>query len=257
MRHRQLLAAALAALLLLAACTTTKAVEDADDPGPTVSTAQGADPEPPTTTTTGPSADCPPPGAGGLPTQGQDLSEALGDFDGNGSIDQQFVYSSRAGWMMRIVLSSGFGAEVEIDARSARAVGGFPMGDGGNVALAVVGNGATTQLVGLFAFRDCTIVPVTGPEGGSAEFSVGGSVGEGHGLECKDGELVEMTARSRDGRTYTSEQVVYALDETSLREVRRAEGTTLDNRTAEPLVRLHYQLTCGTLGLGPSRSTGR
>lgn len=249
---KRVLAALLAALLVVGACTTTEPEEDTSDAGATPSTAAGSDPSAPTTSTTGPSADCPPPGAGGLPAEGRELSEALGDFDGNGSVDQQFVYSSRSGWMMRIVLSSGFGAEVEIEGRSARAVGGFPMGDGGDLALAVVGSGASALRVGLFAFRDCTIVPVTGPDGDHAVFPVGGSVGEGHGLECKDGQLIEMTARSRDGRTYATEQVVYRLDGTSLREVRRVEGATLDNRTAEPLVRLHYRLTCGTLGVGPT-----
>ena len=250
---RRAIAALVAAVVLAGACTTTEPEEEADESAATVSTAPGAEPAAPTTTTTGPSADCPGTGAGGLPADGQDLSEALGDFDGNGSVDQQFVYSSRSGWHMRIVLSSGFGADVEIDARSARAVGGFPMGEGGDMAAAVVGSGASAQEIGMFAFRDCTIVPVTLPDGDRAEFAVGGSVGEGHGLECREGELVESTARSRDGRTYTSEQVVYRLEGTSLVEVRRAEGTTLDNRTAEPLVRLHYQLTCGTLGIGPSR----
>jgi hypothetical protein len=43
------------------------------------------------------------------------------------------------------------------------------------------------------------------------------------------------------------------MDGTRLVEVDHVEGTTLDNRTAEPLVRLHYALTCGTLGLGPRR----
>ena len=247
-------AAAMAMLLAIAGCTTTEADEEQVDALVTTTTAATDGSEAPTTTTTGPSADCPPPGAGGLPAEGQDLSEALGDFDGNGSVDQQFMYSSRSGWHMRIVLSSGFGVDVEVDARGAQAVGGFPLGEGGDVAFAIVGSGASAEQVGLFVFRDCQIVPVTGADGEHAVFPVGGSVGEGHGLECRqDGSLVAMTARSRDGRTYTTEQTVHRVDGTRLVEVDHVEGTTLDKRTADALVRLHYSLTCGTLGLGPGR----
>ena len=256
----RVLAVALAALLALAGCTTTESEEEQGAALTSSTTSAAADGEDATTTTTGPSADCPPPGAGGLPSEGQELSEALGDFDGNGSLDQLFMYASRSGrspWRLRIVLSSGYGVDLELDeptsrGQAAQAVGGFRIADGGDVAFAVVGSGASADRVGLFVFRDCEIVPVT-LSGEHAVFPVGGSVGEGHGIECREDGLVAMVARSRDGRTYTTEQTVYRLEGTALVEVDHVEGTTLDNRTAEPFVRLHYALTCGTLGIGPGR----
>jgi hypothetical protein len=187
-----------------------------------------------TTSTTAPSG-CT---AGARPASATRVSEAAGDFDGDGTADTLVVYGTGtedapAPYMVRVELGAGGGA-VEtpiVDAatdpnQNVKALGGseisarsgLPEDGSGVEAFVAVGSGASTFLVGFYQLKACQLVRLA-TAGGSvpAELPVGGTVTHLSGVRC-DGisggvRLVQVSAESTDGVTYTtSEQVLDVKD---------------------------------------------
>jgi hypothetical protein len=256
----------LVAVLLVAACTYESGGETAGETSTTIPsevTQPTLSSTTPTTApaTTTPPADCPVAGVPGFPGGATDVSEALGDFDGNGADDLLQVYatSGRDPWRVRVILTTNATAEVPMVEPShrgerAQAVGGANVGEGpGDEALVIVERASTTTKLGVYTFRDCGIDVVRDDDGDPVELEIGGDRRQGHGVLCGDGNMTLLTARSRDGRAFaTTKQVVRTEGTRLVREPEEAGGVIVRERD-EPLLRLHYQLSCGTLGLGPQR----
>jgi hypothetical protein len=249
-------------LVLLAACTYESGSENADDPTTTTSTTLvpttgGVTTLPPATTT--PPADCPGTAPPGPPAGASDLSEGLADVDGNGSEDliQAYAVPAFPPWRLRVLLDTGFAAELTLDQPTdagvqAQAVGGADLGGGAAEELLVsIGASSSTTSVALFRFRDCHIERITDQAGHQFTLSIGGSIREGYGLECGEGQFVTLHAKTTDGRAYEVDRAVNRIDGgTLLAEAPRPAGTLI--RPADDnLIRLYYRLNCGTLGLAP------
>jgi hypothetical protein len=182
------------------------------------------------------------------------VSQASGDFDGDGKADDLAVYAVPSGdertpFRIRVtfrdgVVESELGATApepgspELDQPPAFAVGGFDAaGTGRDLAFVQVEHGASTAFDGLFALRGCRLLPVTLPDGSPLRLASGGSTGhfDVYGCNPRAPEGPEITALSwirndADGTTYEVVRTVYRLDGTSARQVREERSTA----TPEP-----------------------
>jgi hypothetical protein len=170
--------------------------------------------------------------AGPRPATAIRVSQAAGDFDGDGTPDTLVVYgtgtdSAPAPYIVRIDLGAGNGS-VEtpiVDAatdpiQNVKALGGadvsarsgLPADGSGAEAFVAVGSGASTFLVGLYQLTACKLVRLASASGSTpAELPVGGTVTHLSGVRCDNvsggARLVQVSAESTDGVTYaTSEQ---------------------------------------------------
>jgi hypothetical protein len=254
-----------ATVVLLAACTYESGGETAEESTSTEPANSVAQPSltstAPTTApaTTTPAADCAVGGVPGFPPEAGDVSEALGDFDGNGADDLLQVYatSGRDPWRLRVILSTNAAIEMQMpepDFRGTRAqaVGGADVGDErGDEALVVVQRRSTSVRLGVFVFHDCALDVVRDDDGDPLQLEVGGDRREGHGILCGDGEMTLLSAFSRDGRHFSTTKQVVRTEGTRLVREPEEAGGSIDRERDEGLLRLHYQLSCGTLGVGP------
>ena len=159
------------------------------------------------------------------------VTQASGDFDGDGSTDTLIVYgtgnsSQPSPYHVHMNLGGGHGTTDSVivdaatdDTQVVKALGGADItasaglaSDGSGVeAFVVIGSGASDTLVAVFQFKNCAIVRLTGPQGNApSNFPIGGSVTHLDGLRC-DGiaggqRLVQLSATSDDGVTYNTKQ---------------------------------------------------
>lgn len=226
MTHRVArLAAIVASLAVLAACSDDKPknTASASSAGTTTVPSSSTSTTSSSTTTTAPSA-CT---AGPRPANAIRVTEAAGDFNGDGTPDTLVVYgtgndATPAPYVVRVELG-GDGGTVEtpiVDAatdpnQNVKALGGseisaragLPPDGSGAEAFVAVGSGASTFLVGVYQLKACQLVRLAGA---GSTFPVGGTVTHLSGVRC-DGvsggvRLVRVSAESTDGETYTTSE---------------------------------------------------
>lgn len=90
-------------------------------------------------------------------------------------------------------------------------------GDGTDEVWRHAGTGASVDILELRVVDGCDEVPV-------AQFPVGGSVRQLHGVRCEAGQVVELRATSADGEAYATTEVTFELAGTELVEVGRVTG---------------------------------
>ena len=169
------------------------------------------------------------------------VSQAPGDFDGDGMADTLVVYGTGtddapAPYMIRIDLGNGNGS-VEttiVDAatdpiQNVKALGGadvsartgVPDDGSGAEAFVAVGSGASTFLVGLYQLTACHLVRLTTAAGSTpAELPVGGTVTHLSGVRCDNvsggARLVQVSGESTDGVTYTTSEQAFDVTDGKL-----------------------------------------
>jgi hypothetical protein len=143
---------------------------------------------------------------------GADTDTDRGDFDGDRALDSVTAYRVGGQWKLRVGLTTGGGAEVDVPGVTGEAgltpLGGANLGGGPGAELfAVVGQGAATASIGVFRLEACTLSRVLGTTGAPSEFPVGGTVVHGSGLRCEQvGDqvrLLVLEATSADGTAFT------------------------------------------------------
>ncbi len=214
-------------------------------------------------------------GSGGepLPTEPpDDLTTATGDFDGNGSADDLYVWKDGTQWIAHIETDGGFGAEIVLPTSQyspARAIGGHDVnGDGVDEAFLQVEAGASTTVLGIYTLWEavgspttgfsCALLPVmysTAPA--ETTFIIGGPVLFQNGLQCRANHtLREFSQDTPDGVTYTQHRDNYdylpgfgladpVVHPTS------SNIFTLHSPANDALIALGASFTCGTLSLYP------
>jgi hypothetical protein len=218
---------------VIAACGGGKAKSAATTSGTDINstlplTTAGTDATSPSTTSTTVPRTCTPMPR---PENAIRVSQAPGDFDGDGTPDTLVVYGTGtddapAPYIVRVELGNGNGS-VEtaiVDAatdpiQNVKALGGSdvsaragrPDDGSGAEAFVAVGSGASTFLVGLYQLTACHLVRLASAGGSTpAEMPVGGTVTHLSGVRCEstsDGaRLVQVSAESTDGVTYTTSQ---------------------------------------------------
>lgn len=231
MPARRLLICVAALALLAAACGG----DDGDDsatttttgPGAGSSTTQPVTTDPSTSTsdpaTPGTAQACPPVAVPGGATE---VMSASGDLDGDGAADDVTSYRHGGAWRLQVSLVVG-GADLAVDVvgpGALRAVGVADLDeDGTGEVVAVVGAGASAQIVGLFDFADCQLTAIT-LDGEPARFPVGASAQQASALECAgpgsgDVDLTVFEATSADGTDFMVTSRLLGLDGNQLGEL--------------------------------------
>lgn len=131
-------------------------------------------------------------------------------MDGDGADDTVTVYVDDDIWWVNITLAHGYGSSTRIqDPLMPKALMVVDLGPPERVALARINSGASTIIVGFFAFLDCQAVHTTiDDEGGSrwwTRIAVYGSASHLDGVTCHPGGITTTSARPLDG--YTEEPI--------------------------------------------------
>lgn len=189
-----------------AGTTTATAVATTTSAPPTTSTSTT------TTTTTLPAGPCPGTPPAEMPPGATDVSQAFGDFDGDGVGDTFRVFRDPGGqWWARMEFPNGYATQVpSITGMIAEAWGTTDIGHTGDVAFGVVDVGASDERIGFFYFDSCGVWPVYESGGELAQFPVGGSVTHVEGLTCRpDGVDVTQAAETANPGEWSVSSVSY------------------------------------------------
>ena len=156
-----------------------------------------------------------------VPANATDVTTAPVDFDGNGTADLLRVYRVGSVWHVRAEIG-GLGIDDEVipgPGPSMSAVGGATINPGlTEEAWVKVGQGAATDILGIYVFRSCDLQRVllrgAGPVGGPAEFPVGASATAADSVQCFGNNVgIEVeTTTSSDGTNYSGTSQMYTLD---------------------------------------------
>lgn len=151
-------------------------------------------------------------GAGARPNTAVRVSEAPGDFDGDGQPDVLVTYglgtdASPEPWHLRLEPATGNPVDIELPSPVApvpvQALGGADLsGDGKPEAFAVVAGGTSVLLVGVFRLGLCTLTRVIGPDGQPSALAVQAEVNHRRGIRCDGARVFTRTADSDDGVTF-------------------------------------------------------
>ncbi|MFP5254513.1 MAG: hypothetical protein ACLGI8_01555 [Acidimicrobiia bacterium] len=219
-RGARSIAVALAAALTTAACGDDPAAPATSSTAATERTTTTA--EPATSSTAGPTTSAAPP----CPTQvavpegAAALTEAPGEIDGDGADDSLRTFLVDETWILQVELAAGGGAQLELGASSQGGmglVGGADVdGDDRAEVWVRVGSGASTVILGVVRFDDCTLERVTLESGQALELPAGGSVGATAGVECRadqvDADLTTFAAFYREGSGYEVTATQWSLE---------------------------------------------
>lgn len=224
--------------------TSTTSVAPATTARPT-STSEAA----PTTAAPRP---CPTPVS--VPADASAVTESTGDVDGDAADDllRTFLLADR--WVLQVEVAAGGGAELELgrsDQGAMGLVGATDVdGDQRDETWVRVGSGASTVILGLAGFVDCTLVRVALEPGQPVELPVGGSVGATAGIECRadevDADLTTFAAFHREGQTYEVTATQWALEDQVL--VERSSDTS-ELEAGDPEFLRATSFTCHDLTL--------
>lgn len=137
------------------------------------------------------------------------------DLDGHGVPDDRLVsYSVDGNWFLRGWIGPSE-SEVAVPAAGVHGVRVLGTADidhtyGGDEIVAVVGGGAYAMEIGFFAFLEGGCIHRYMAEGGG-EYgpTVGASIGNGSGLACVDGRVIETGFQLMDDDTYTAWEATY------------------------------------------------
>ena len=258
-RRRRTWTTAVAVVLVVAGCASGSPESNppaGPDASPTTTSAPGASSTTaarPTTTESGADGACPA-GDSVPPAGATDVSEVSADVDGDGNDDRALAFRDPAG-RVAVELAAGGTAVVDAGGPTAGAsplslLGGADLGGDGETLLAVVGSGASVNLVGLFQFVECAISRVTDEAGRPIELPVGGTVTHGDGLRCSSGPegagLTRLSATSSDGVIFETTETRYRVDGNTLVELGSTSGT-LDADSAGAELERYYIIDCPSL----------
>ena len=265
-RRRRMWPTAVAVVLVVAGCASDTP-ESSSPAGPdassTTTSAPGASSTTaarPTTTESGGEGACP--AAESVPPAGAtDVSEVSADVDGDGNDDRALAFREPGG-AGRVAVELAAGGTAAVDAGGPphgasrlSLLGGAELGGDGETLLAVIGAGASVDVVGLFQFVECAISQVTDEAGRPVELPVGGSVTHGGGLRCTAGPegagLTRLTATSSDGVMFSTTDTRYRVDGNTLVEIGSTSGT-LDRESAGAEVDRYYTIDCPDLDDRPT-----
>lgn len=200
------------------------------------------------TTTTGVSCPVPAIGAGAT-----DVTTKPGDFDGNGAADVLRAYKLGPNWHLRAELAGAGGSDVVVpgvdSVSGLKALGGFNLNDTvADEAFAIVGSGASTTLVGIFAFVNCQLVRVT-EMGNAATFTVGASVQRRSGISCVQGGALQVLSASTPPNAsapYTLVRQTYDVVGSALMSANTSQTILAAN---DPALAAASKFDCGSLTL--------
>ena len=194
---------------------------------------------------------------GRLPPSGaSDVTEVAADVDGDGRDDRVVGYR-RADGVRRVGVELAAGGSAAVDASQAgldgpvalRVLGGAALGGDGETVFAVTSAGASVVVVSLFQFVECSLASVRFASGETVALPVGGGITHGNGVACAGGELVASSAMSRDGQSFTTEDITYRVDGNTLHEVSKDRASLTRPGDAAALER-YYTLDCPSLERG-------
>jgi len=208
-----------------------------------------------------------------LPPEPPDnLTNAFGDFDGNGVDDTLYVWKEGTQWVAHIETDGGFGGEAVLGTSQydvARAIGGHDInGDGVDEAFLQVATGASTTVLGIFTLWEavgspatglyCGLVPVMYAEApAETSFIIGGPVLFQNGLQCRANHtLREYSQDTSDGYTYTQHRYDYdylpgfGITDPVVHQTASSVGT-LYSPADDAQIALGASFTCGSLSLYP------
>jgi len=189
-----------------------------------------------------------------IPEGTQDVSRDVGDFDADRSLDALVAWRQGGTWRLRVALSTGGGAEVEVPGVTSEhglvTLGGTNLGGSpGAEAFAVVSQGAATTNVGVWALEACQLVRVLGADGQPAEFPVGGTVLNGSGLRCAEVgggvQLNVLSARSQDGTTFTASSRPLRLEGNRFVDAGPPAERTLTAPEDDGPLSEYFRISCG------------
>jgi hypothetical protein len=194
-----------------------------------------------------------------VPAGAADVDTDRGDFDGDHALDSLTAYKLGATWKLRVGLTTGGGAEVDVPGVTGEAgltpLGGVDLGGGpGAEPFAVVGQGAATATIAVFHLQGCTLSRVNGPTGAPSEFAVGGTVLNGSGLRCEQAgdqvHLLVLQATSQDGTTFTATAQPLVLQGDALVGAGDVRSTSLTAPGDNGPLGAYFRITCGGVAEG-------
>lgn len=216
-------------------------------------------------------------GSGGEPLPGDppdQLSNASGDFDGNGSNDDLYVWKDGTQWIAHVETDGGFGGEVVLPTSqydTAEAIGGHDVnGDGVDEVFVKIGAGASTDIIGLFTLWEAVGSPTTGfscalrpisldwasPDE-PASWVIDYGILTQTGLQCRlNHTLREYYQDTADGTTYLQQRHDYSytpsfgIGDPVISSI-GTSSVTLTSPADDALIALGGSFTCGTLSLYP------
>jgi hypothetical protein len=141
------------------------------------------------------------------------------DFDGSGTAETLRVYQQGADWHVRGEFGGyAFDDQVVPGSGPMAPVGAARLNpsDANQEAWVKVANGAYTEILTIFVFRDCRLQRAT-LDGEPAAFPVGASVRNAVGIGCFmfDQGIEVFSTTSDDGVLYSGESQLYTLDVTA------------------------------------------
>jgi Ca2+-binding RTX toxin-like protein len=163
-----------------------------------------------------------------VPVTATNVTTRTGDFDGDGTADDLQVFRDAGAWWTRIATAAGFETIESLatnPAATARAVGGHDIdGDGVDEAFLVVGQGASSEIVGIYTLYQPIGSPATGFSCGvvpavfdtvpaRAEFAIDAGLFQQTGLACRsDNTVREFVQATIDQVTYKQRRYDHTYD---------------------------------------------
>jgi len=228
------------------------AIDTAAAPSTTAAPSSGASTTAALAASTARPAMCPLAAIGGGAT---DITTKPGDFDGNGVSDTLRAYKLTGQWHLRVELAGGAsGADLIVSgidpSTGLKAVGGFNLdGNIADEAFAIVGTGASTTLIGIFAFTNCKLVRVT-QNGRETTFAIGASAQRRSGLRCVPGTALQALGAAVMPNTstpFTASRTIFNLVGSNLVEANISPPETY--AATDPMLAPFGRFDCGSLSL--------
>lgn len=178
------------------AATTLDTTTSVPDATTVVSTTAAPTTSAATTTTAGPAC------TGGVASAAAapGATIQLGDFDGDGAMDQLIGYESGGTHRVQMALATGYATEMPVFGPAVAMAAQPFLGDPRWLGIAQVDSGASTTVFAFFQLNGCDIALSTIDGSGEASFILGGGVMHLDGMVCT-ADRVTATAASTDNGT--------------------------------------------------------
>lgn len=253
MRLRRPIATALAVVALVAAGCSDDGGDEPDRAGPTTSATASSTTVAPSTSSTAAPPTTEAPAVDGCPPGGEEpppdaTADEVDDVDGDGRPDQLWISAADpTAVAVGVSTASGHHAQVPFESASPvqRAALAADVDADGRTEL-LLDDGRSVQL---FAFDDCTIVPVTNAEGDVYTFSRGFTE-HGTGVGCVEVEgqrhLVGLNVVEQTDTAVEWSRTVVEIDGTTARNGETTTGT-FTSPEDDAAIELLHEVTCGDL----------